>query len=247
MGKKTLIMKYLFLFTFFIYSFHSFGQDQLPTKPKSILELGVGLGSYKGDLSPNFSKVNGGFNLGLIMRAQKRLNLKLDVSYLYLQGQKLDDPNVLPPLEPPFPNNFFQSHTLNTSLSLMFNLINSKHFKLYVAQGVGIFYFNPLDEEGTELIENFKDETNGVFETRNKNETYSNFAMSLPTRVGMTYYFDNNFGFGLSATFVNPFTDYLDNISELGTVNGNDQAMSINFSCFIPLSYGKLSSPKKEN
>ncbi|NME72076.1 hypothetical protein [Flammeovirga aprica] len=240
-------MKYLILFTFFIYSYHSFSQEKLPTKPKTVLEVGVALGSYKGDLSPNFSKVNGGFNAGVIFRAQKRLNLKLDVSYLYLQGQQLRDPNTLPPLEPPFPNYFFQSHTLNTSFSVMFNIINKKRFKLYVTQGLGVFYFNPLDENGDELIENIRDEKEGIFETRNKNETYTNFAMSLPTRIGMTYYFKNNFGFGLSTTFVNPLTDYLDNVSELGTVKGNDQAMSVNFSCFIPLSYGKLASPRKEN
>ncbi|KXX67218.1 outer membrane beta-barrel protein [Flammeovirga sp. SJP92] len=240
-------MKYLLLLAFFICSFHSYSQEKLPNRPKSVLEIGIALGSYSGDLSPTFSKVNGGLNVGLLMRAQKRLNLRLDASYLYLQGQKLNDPNTLPPLEPPFPNNFFQSHTLNTSLSVQFNIVNSRHFRLYVAQGLGVFYYNPMDEDGNELIENLKDEPNGIFETRNQNEEYSNFAMSLPTRVGMTYYFENNFGFGLSATFVNPLTDYLDNVSELGNVNGNDQAMSINFSCFIPLSYGKLSSPRKEN
>ena len=51
----------------------------------------------------------------------------------------------------------------------------------------------------------------------------------------------------MSTTFHNPLTDYLDNVSELGTVKGNDQAMSVNFSCFIPLGYNKLDRPRKEN
>lgn len=246
MGKKTLIMKFFILLIFIFGGFQTFAQNELP-KPKSIMEVGIALGSYRGDLSPSFSKVNGGVNVGFLFNTKKRWHIRADLSYLYLQGQTLHDENYLPPLEPPFPNDFFQSHTLNTSVSFMFNIINKRYFKLYVAQGIGIFYYNPLDQYGNELIENYKDENNGLYETRNENETYTNFAFSMPTRIGVTYYFKNNFGLGLSATFVNPFTDYLDNVSELGAVSGNDQAMSINMSFFVPLTYGKLNRVHEPN
>ena len=180
MGKKTLIMKNLFTLLLIFYSLNSFSQNELP-RPKVLMEFGPSLGSYKGDLSPNYRKVNGGVNFGFIFNNKKRWNIRFDLSYMYLQGQKFLGPDYLEPLNPPYPNNFFQSHTLNTSLSFMFNIINSKHFRLYVAQGIGAFYFNPMDEDGNELIENFE-------KTRNPNEVYSNFALSLPTRLGITLF-----------------------------------------------------------
>lgn len=236
--KSTLYIPLLILLLF---SMSSFGQEVLP-RPKRILEIGPAISSYKGDLSSGFSKVGGGVNLGYIFNNNKRWQIRFDFSYLYLQGQKVYSPSYIPPLDPPYPNTFFQSHTLNSSLSFMFNIINSRYFKLYVAQGIGLFYFNPLDENGEEYIEqDYTNASEGIFATRNEGETYTNFAFSMPTRIGAYYYLKNNFGFGLSVTFVNPFTDYLDNISQLGVVDGNDQAMSINFSFLIPLSYrGKL-------
>ncbi|AZQ61767.1 hypothetical protein EI427_05820 [Flammeovirga pectinis] len=232
-------IKYILLTILVVGTTNLFGQDVMP-KPKRTLIIGGALGSYRGDLSPNYSKVNGGANLGIVFNKKKRFDLRFDLSYLYLQGQKLRGADYIPPLTEPFPNDYFQSHTLNTSLSVMYNIINKKNFKLYIAQGIGLFYYNPLDENGEELIDNISDNRNGIYETRNENEVYSNFAFSMPTRFGATYYLKNNFGVGVSCTFANPFTDYLDNVSDFGTVKGNDNAMSINFNCFIPLAYSKI-------
>ncbi|WP_281614295.1 outer membrane beta-barrel protein [Flammeovirga sp. SubArs3] len=233
----------LFLCLFFFVQTITKAQEEIP-KPTKYLEIGPAIGSYRGDLSPNYSKVNGGVNVGYIFNKERRWNFRLDFSYLYVQGQILRAPDYIPPLTEPYPNDYFQSHTFNTSLSVMFNIINKDNFKVYIAQGIGLFYYNPMDENGEELIENISDPRQGYYKTRNDGEDYTNFALSLPTRFGVNYFFPTNFGVGVSATFANIFTDYLDNVSELGNVKGNDNLMSVNFSFFIPLQYQKLNRVK---
>ncbi|MBB3696116.1 hypothetical protein KMW28_11985 [Flammeovirga yaeyamensis] len=216
-----------------------FGQDfEIPT-PKKYLEISPLINSYRGDLG-SFNQINGGINLAFIYNKPRRGNLRLDFTYLYVQASRLRGKDYVPPIQEPIPNNYFQSQTLNFSLSYMFYIINKKNIKLYLAQGLGVFYFDPLDENGESYFENISDNSRGYYQTRNESETYSKFTLSLPTRFGLMYYFPTNFGIGLSGTFYNPFTDYLDNISDFGTVKGYDNVFSLNFNFHIPLQYQKL-------
>ncbi|OHX65242.1 hypothetical protein NH26_02175 [Flammeovirga pacifica] len=214
-------------------------QDLEVPSPKRYLEISPLINSYSGDLG-RFNQINGGVNAALVFNKPRRGNFRLDFTYMYVQASRLRGADYVPPLEEPIPNDYFQSHTINFSLSYMYNIINKDNFKLYISQGLGLFYYDPMDEEGNKYIENFSDNDRGFYMTRNANETYTNFTMSLPTRLGIMYYFPGNFGVGLSSTFYNPLTDYLDNISDFGTVKGNDNLMSVNFNFHIPLQYQKL-------
>ena len=57
----------------------------------------------------------------------------------------------------------------------------------------------------------------------------------LPTQVGANYFFKNTMGVGLQVGVLNPQTDYLDNISQLGNLENNDKVLSIRLMLIISI------------
>jgi hypothetical protein len=57
----------------------------------------------------------------------------------------------------------------------------------------------------------------------------------LPTQVGAIYLLPNQWGIGIQAGLLNPLTDYLDNIKELGNRSGNDNVMQTRLLLYVPL------------
>ncbi len=218
-------LKGMLLLFFMITAFTTLNaQDQ---KAASWLHVGFEIPSYAGDLN-KYAQFNGAFAIGFKLNHKERLNGQFTFLVGTVKGEnrRLD----IPP-SAVAPNRFFSTSLVEFSYQVNYHLIKTSNFSLYVGQGIGILRFEPRDEEDNEL--------SGQLNTRAEGETYRNITLMLPTKVGAQYVFDNQFGVGFEAGWHNLLTDYIDNISELGT-GGNDNILGFRVSLLIPLSYSEL-------
>jgi hypothetical protein len=107
------------------------------------------------------------------------------------------------------------------------NILKKESFCFYVSPGISLLRFDSKDE--------FKNSYSNQFATRAKGEEYSNISLMLPVKVGGTYYLTNGYGIGMDAGFLNPLTDYIDNISQWGNKTKKDNLLQLNLLLYIPL------------
>lgn len=236
----------VFIIIFFIScSFLSFGQDTLTiasdstiidtvfnegNHPKTIdntsttrfFEIGISPTSYKGELS-SYDHWSMGWNIGLLLTRKKRINSEFSVFIGNISGQ---NSNFLKQ-ENTNPNTFFRTSFFSGSYNLHLNIIAKKRFKFYVSQGIGIMNFSPQNANYDKLID--------LVETRAINEIYNTTTIVLPTQIGMHYSLKNHFNLGVKISWLNTRTDYLDNISEWGDVDNNDNMMAYKIYVLIPI------------
>ncbi|MBX2843935.1 MAG: hypothetical protein KTR26_19340 [Flammeovirgaceae bacterium] len=196
-------------------------------EPKVLLDFGFSANAYKGDLNNSYSKWNGFVHLGVKLNRKKRLNSQFEVSFGNLKGQNIflngNENNTQKA------NRFFSTDIFSLNYNLYINIIKKENFSVYLSQGVGFMKFLPKDEEGNDLIQEI--------ETRAQNEDYNTNAFQLPSNLGVIYIFKPGFGLGYQMGLVNPLTDYLDNISQLGENSGNDNIFRVKFSFYAPISF----------
>jgi hypothetical protein len=210
----------LLLFLVILGSARMQAQDQ---KAGSWLHVGFEIPAYAGDLN-KYAQFNGAFALN----HKERLNGQFTFLIGTVKGEnrRLD----IPP-SAIAPNRFFSTSLIEFSYQVNYHLIKTPNFGLYIGQGIGLLRFDPKDENDESL--------SGQADTRAEGESYRNITLMLPTKVGVQYVFDNHFGVGFEAGWHNPLTDYLDNISDLGT-GGSDNILGFRISLLIPLSYDEL-------
>lgn len=179
------------------------------------LHVGLDAYSYKGDLGRAYHKWSGGIRLGASFNKKKRVNGIINFSYGLLTGQSTE--RLLENELGKKPNTFFNTSILALNVNVCINIIKKDHYKIYFGQGVGIIRYIPKDEYGALLQDQFN--------TRADGESFANISFSLPTRLGGTYLFENGFGVNAEIGFMNTVTDYLDNVSQFGTNEGNDNIM----------------------
>ncbi len=230
-------MKKHFLLSLFfcVFSCNSFAQTpttdmssatptQIKTEKKVDLLLygGIGAVAYRGDLADSYQKWSSWFHIGLQKNRRRWLNPRVEVFYGTLSGQ-----NSAYTFEGGNPNLFFQTSLIGGSMNLQLNIIKQKSFMLYVSQGLGLAYYWIEDKNGNNLDKQPQ--------TRTLGEVYSPTLLLLPSSIGATYLFPNQFGLGVEAGLQNTMTDYLDNISKWGKDTGNDNALRIKFSFYAPV------------
>lgn len=187
--------------------------------------FGFSANKYKGDLNDGLMHFKPGVHLGMKLNSTKRLNASFALGLGQLSGQ---DPDFKPLVEPPvIPNNYFETTFFTLDLSLQYHLIKKPRYQLYLSQGIGLVRYNPFDEEDQELLNKNTSRLAG--------EAYSNISLQLPTAVGATYFLPNQWGIGLQAAYLNPLTDYLDNIGKLGSNKGNDNALQFRLMILLPV------------
>lgn len=190
------------------------------------LEIGTSANAYRGDLSETYNKWSGSLQLGLKLNFKKRLNGHFNLSYGTLTGQ---NPNYqYAQSDTATPNRFFKTSLLTVNYDLQVNLIKTKSWLLYVSQGLGLVRFKPRNEDNDVL------ETQ--FNSRALDETYNTVSLILPTQIGASYFFSNGFGVNVQTGWLNPRTDYLDNISLWGNRSRRDNAMWLRFAFLVPVS-----------
>jgi hypothetical protein len=197
------------------------------TFPARYIEAGLSAIAYKGDLSSKYANWSSALNIAIRWNKKKRLNGHINLMIGKVTGQNYEiqySDNATPPNTA---NNFFKSSIFSLNYDLQVNLIKKEHFILYIGQGIGLLRFLPKDENNESLIDKGR--------TRAKNETYNNLSIILPSHAGFIFTLKNNFGIGFQAGWLNPVTDYIDNISELSNYAKKDNLLAYKFSFLIPM------------
>ncbi|MFN6944905.1 MAG: hypothetical protein ACK4ND_08135 [Cytophagaceae bacterium] len=216
-----------FILAFTSTTFYSFSQENSTKLPTRFLEIGYSANSYRGDLNPNFHQWTSAFHLGLKLNYKERLNGHVNFMAGSVVGQNHDF--SFTDSRDPRPVNYFRTSILSLNYDLQFHIIKTPRFMLYLSQGIGAFRFIPRNEEGEDLSL----KTN----TRARNEEYANIALFFPSNIGAIYLFPNHFGAGFQIGFMNPTTDYIDNLSQLSNNQRKDNVMMAKFLFLIPLTY----------
>jgi hypothetical protein len=198
---------------------------QAQSLPPRYVWAGLSANSYRGDLEDGIPHYTPGVHIGLKLNRAKRLNGNFALGIGTLNGQ---DPNFNPVVEPPTkPNKYFSTPFFTLDYSLQYHLIKKERYLLYISQGVGLFRYNPKDEQDQALIDQGS--------TRPASDTYGNISLQLPTAIGGAYFLPNQWGIGLQASYLNPLTDFIDNISSLGSKSGNDHVLQFRVMLLVPL------------
>ncbi len=208
----------------------SFLQAQTPGR---YAWAGISANHYRGDLEDGLFHLSPGIHAGLKLNRAKRLNGNFSIGFGSVSGQ---NPDFNPSVEPPIaPNKYFNSTFFTADYSLQYNLVKKERFHLYISQGVGLFRYNPKDDQDREL--------QNLGTTRPADETYGNISLQLPSSLGAAFFLPNQWGLGLQASYLNPLTDYIDNISRLGSDKGNDNVLQFRLMLLVPV---KVSSEGKK-
>nr|WKN39388.1 hypothetical protein K4G66_11870 [Tunicatimonas sp. TK19036] len=189
--------------------------------------VGISTNAYRGDLGQPYDKWTMAVHGSLLFNHQRRLHGGIHLSIGSLTGQA-NNQKVFNP-DTNTPNRYFKSTFFSAHYALAYDIVQRTNFVLYVSQGLGFIRFIPHDQFNRRWQDNFS--------TRAANETYGNVAAMLPTHIGATYFFPNRFGIGTKVGFYNLLTDYMDNVSQLGSDSGNDNAMQVQFLFFIPATF----------
>ena len=196
-------------------------------QPTAFLYGGFGMNKVRSDLQSDYSAYTGSFMLGVQLNRSKRLNGSFAISY----GQ-ISDENSQYTYSGDVqakPNRFFSSSLFTIQYDLHVNILKKENYILYLSQGIGLARYKPEDELGNSLQDRYT--------SRAANETYGNSSIMLPSKLGFTYLLPNAWGLGLEAGYLNPMTDYLDNISQWGNKKGNDNVLLFSFKVYAPLSF----------
>ncbi|MFN3404081.1 MAG: hypothetical protein ACK40G_08295 [Cytophagaceae bacterium] len=190
------------------------------------VHLGLGANSYKGDLNDTYQQWTASYHAGVLFNKKKRLNGQLNIIAGKIQGNNPDYVFEKDPFSQP--NTFFTTSFININYDVHLNLIKKDNFILFISQGVGLIRFSPKDQFNAKLENNFS--------RRAKGEEYSNIAFTLPTSAGFIYIMPSGYAFGLQTGYLNPTTDYLDNISQWGNSDKKDNVFFGRLSLFLPFS-----------
>ena len=191
------------------------------------LSIGIGSFAYKGDLGQNYSKWSGGFSAGLQFNTHKKWSGSINLLAGTFTGQDTSPSFNLDPESGRTPNTYFKTSVVLLYYQLFWNAYAGKRLRLFVGQGAGLLRYEPKNEEGGSLASQNN--------TRASSESYGSLSVLAPTSLGAAWKFKNNFGFGYRLTLFNTATDYLDNISQLGSQAGGDNVLGHQLSLMIPV------------
>lgn len=194
--------------------------------PNSYIQVGISPVAYKGDLGRSFSKWRMNVNVGLLFNKKDKLNGSAQIAIGSVTGQS--DDRYIGGSSDITPNSFFKTNFIAINYELHYNLIRNEFWKIYIGQGIGFMHFTPKDQYGEKLSDQY--------ETREEGESYGSIAIIFPTKLGVIYFFPNNYGLGFETGFYNTLTDYIDNVSVWGGKEGYDNIWYFKFSLNIPVS-----------
>jgi hypothetical protein len=239
MKLKKLILSALALLAFATYSS---AQDK---------EFGVFLGTteYQGDLSKNavdFKEIKPGFGILGRYYFGPRFDVQGGLNYGFIGGNDANnytgqnmsgDAKDLVIRNLNFHSNIFEI-SARAELNLLPYISNSKRYKFapYLFAGVALYHFNPkATYDGvTEALQPLHTEGEGL---PGGPANYSLWQFAIPYGIGVKYSLGNFWNIGLELGERKLFTDYLDDVSNNGTL--------INFA--NPYVYSQLAGQVKTN
>jgi hypothetical protein len=201
----------------FLLAFSVSGQDSTFTK-----FAGISFGSSipKTDLEPSYKKPgvqvsaylqftpNRWLNIGFWLSAGEVQSENREVRFFDQSEFQIND----------FAKTNYQSLHVEPSL----HLLKKPNYSIYLSQGFGFMRFAVYDRDNNNLANQLN--------SRSQEEDYSNLTVLLPTTFNAYYFLPNDFGGHLRTGFLNPQTDYLDNISAFGNPDNNDNIFILQLS-----------------
>lgn len=180
-------------------------RDTTKTERLKLIFGGIAPIAYKGDLNTRYNKW--GFNGFLGIQYHKpnvksRFNGQLDLNAGIIQGSNQNYDYDLD--KTATPNTFFRTSYLNINYNLQLVLYKRRNCSLYLSQGIGLFRF-VVKDDNFEKLEN-------QLQTREFNESLPSISLALPTKIGGFFLFGKNIGLISEINWLNPNSDYLDNI-----------------------------------
>jgi hypothetical protein len=224
MKNKYADMRYVLLIVLFVFLNTVIYAQNIEDRRVFVL-TGIGGTSYRGDLSQSYESWGGTFHAGILFNKKKRINGSI---HLMAGGVRGNNPSyVYESTVQTTPNKYFKTSLFSVGYELRINIIKKELYALYFSPGISILRYNPKDQ--------FNDSYSNQFTTRAKGEEYSNITIMLPVRIGVAYHLPNGYGIGMDVGFLNPMTDYIDNISHWGNRKKKDNLMQLNILLYVPL------------
>ncbi|MBC8112400.1 MAG: hypothetical protein H7Y04_15205 [Verrucomicrobia bacterium] len=221
---KTKSWKFFTLFIIFFCVFQAKAQQAT-----RFLELGSSLNSYRGDLNPSYSKTGASLQIGFKQNFKKRLNGHFQLGIGSFSGNnpryQFDDESG----NTTTPNLFFKTNFVSLQYDFQYHVLKNKHWQIYLSQGLGMMRFTPKDEANQSLVNQLI--------SRKTDESYTQVTLILPTQIGITYLFDNQYGINLQTGWLNLQSDYVDNISQWGNRKKKDNLWQLKVAFVIPVSF----------
>lgn len=191
-----------------------------------MLSVGMLANSLNSDLG-GYQTLKPGAAISLKLNKRRWLNGQFQLTTGYVQASATQSPSGS--LSPA--NRFVNTGFVQFHLEANINLIKRDQWSLFISQGFGLMRFTPKDEFG----QNLSDQGG----TRMPIEAYDLSTIVLPSGIGAHYFITPDIGFSLHIRLTNPQTDYLDNISNYGNPNNNDQVLSLQLSFLHRISLRK--------
>ncbi|WP_375578837.1 hypothetical protein ABWH96_17710 [Marivirga tractuosa] len=202
----------------FLLAFSVSGQDDSTFTKFAGISFGASI--PKTDLEPSYKKP--GVQLSAFM--QFTPNRWLNVGFWFSAGEvQSENREVRFFDQSEFQiNDFAITNYQSLHVEPSIHLIKNPNYSIYLSQGFGFMRFAVYDRENVNLADQL--------DSRSSGEDYSNFTVLLPTTLNAYYFLPNDFGIQLRTGFLNPQTDYLDNISTFGNSENNDNIFILQLS-----------------
>jgi len=211
-------MRFFLIFLFLFFYTVSFAQSDSLLQ---FIEVGIAPISYKGDLSHSYSNWGAVYHIGLKLNRKKRINGQVNIMWGSVSAS-----NPFFTATKGNPNSFFHAKLLSFEYNVIANLVKKKNFSFYVSPGIGVLHFAPQNDQ--------KEKFRNKPETRASGEDYSPLSFMIPLKIGAAYLLKAGFGIGIEAGWLNPLTDYIDNIGMLGN-SKKDNLLLYKLFILIPL------------
>ncbi|MFN0201583.1 MAG: LysM peptidoglycan-binding domain-containing protein [Bacteroidia bacterium] len=202
---------------------------QAKSRKNKALQVGIGLTAtnYVGDLTQDFwalTRFYPGVNLSL--QTDGRSNLKGQVNFgmgTFAEQRSSeyitsDNPKVRP-------NNFVYTPFFYGDLRFRYRFLRTLPIQPHISLGAGIMTFAPTDQLDNALFEAPK--------TRPPGEEYETFTFYIPATAGVNLRVSPMLALGMDYTFRRIFTDYTDNVGQLGTRKGNDYLQNLQLTMLV--------------
>jgi hypothetical protein len=194
-------------------------KDSSQTRSK-LIHVGFGVFSLKSDLSREYKIFTPGYIVAIRYFKKKWINGSLNFNYFRVISENYESNwNEFSAFTPA---NFVKTEVFSGEYTLVLNLIKTSKHNFFLAQGLGIAYFQPYDSERKRLI----DKPN----TRNRGEDFNNISFTLPTFLGYQFLLNKQCGFLGQIKWLRQQSDYFDNLSQLSLKKVKDNVLSIQLS-----------------
>lgn len=180
------------------------------------LKVGVAFAgmNYIGDINPKkegIHRVYPAANFSLAFESQKAILPTFNAGFGRFDAQNRN----LSEVEGIQPNTFVRTQYFYANFLMKIQVLHKLPFHPHAGVGLGIYNFTPKDQNGNPLLNNQS--------TRKTGESYGSTAFMLPLNLGVQWRLNQYFSITLDYNHFFVFSDYLDNIGQLGSKKGNDK------------------------